>query len=778
MIVEVAILGAPVRKTFDYIVPKGLRVSIGQRVVIDFSNRLVTGIVVAEKESSIFEDLKPIEDLVEPQVYLSLEDIQLAKITSNYFLSPIGKILEASFPPNMRFKIKEILIKRSEIVPGFLKGEISLSKEKFLGRFSDRKKGIRILSELLKKGLIDLQFSYSQHNVKPKVIKRIYLTGEIRELLRNRKISKKRLEIVNYLLLNDGPELSNLKKDLNLKNMRIIRIMEREGILKIVEEEVSDEQYFESYKSIILTKEQKEIVETIRSSKIPKHYLYGVTGSGKTEIYFELMEHILSDNRKVLYMVPEITLTPQIVSRIKARFSKYKVAVYHSDLKPKERFLEWLKIVNDDAQIVVGTRSSVWLPIKNLGLIVVDEEHDESYYQKDMEPVYDAVKVAEWKSELHNAMFIIGSATPNISRFFISKTKNFGIHHLRKRPDISTLPKVEIIDMRKEPRYNWIFSKRLLDEIEKVIKKGKQVFLFIHRKGFFSYIMCTNCGYVHKCKNCDVSMTYHRSIRSLKCHYCGNLEPLPSYCPICGSRELISRGFGTEKVEREILKIFPGVRVVRMDRDNIKKIEDLTEILEMIRDGLVDVVVGTKIIAKGLDFPNVTLVGIISAEQFLNFPDYTASEKTFEIINQVAGRSGRGAFEGKVILQTFNPESHVIKHMVNHDYFSFYEEEIRNRKKLNYPPFKDIINLMVENPSKEKATLLSENLFDLLNDKLKGELLGPVEALIFKLRNFYRYNLIVKTSELMYDLSVIRNIIEENSFWSNIKIFINPPNLF
>lgn len=776
MIAEIAILGSPVRKTFDYIVPEGLEISIGQRVVVDFSNRLVIGVVVSRKETSTFKKLKPIEDLVEPQVYLSSKDIQLAKIASNYFLAPIGKILEASFPPNMRFKIKEVLIKRSEIVPGFLKDEISLPKERFLSRFSDRKKGIKVLSKLLREGLIDLQFSYPQYSTKAKTIKKVYLVSEIRELFRNGKMSRKRLEIINYLLLNDGVELSTLKKDLDLRNMQVIKTMEKKGILKIVEEKVLDNQYFENYKTLVLTEEQKKIVETIKNSKFSKHYLYGVTGSGKTEIYFEMMRHILSCNRKILYMLPEITLTPQIVSRIRARFPEYEIAVYHSDLKPKKRFLEWLKVVSNNAQIVVGTRSSVWLPIKELGLIIVDEEHDESYYQKDMEPVYDAVKVAEWKIELHDALLIIGSATPNVSRFFISK-KSFDTHYLRERPSVSMLPRVEIIDMRKAPKYNWIFSKKLLDEIEGVVNKGKQVFLFTYRKGFFSYVMCMNCGYVHKCKNCDVSMTYHHSIRSLKCHYCGNLEPLPDRCPVCGSKELISRGFGTERVEREILKVFPGIRVIRMDRENIKRVEDLTEILEMIRDGMVDVVVGTKIIAKGFDFPNVTLVGIINAEQLLNFPDYAASERAFEIINQVAGRSGRGAFEGKVMLQTFNPESSIIKYAVNHDYFSFYEEEIKNREKLDYPPFRDIISLMVENSSKEKAASLSEKLFDLLNDKLRGELLGPVEALIFKLRNLYRYILIVKTFDSKCDLDVIKNTIEENNLWSNVKIFVNPPTL-
>jgi len=780
MIAEIAILGSPVRKTFDYIIPNVFKVSIGQRVIVDFANRLVTGIVIDIKKESVFSDLKTIEDVVEVKAYLSTVDIQLAKLASDYFLSPIGKILEASFPPKMRFKVKEVLIKRSEIVPGFLKNEKSLLKDEYLRRFSDRRKGLKLLSELIDRGLIDVQFSYPQVISKQKtsIVKKVSLNTDIRKLLRNRRLSRRRMEIINYLLLNDESELIKLKKDLRLKDLRIVRSLEKEGILKIVDEEVKEGEYFTDHENVSLTDDQSSIVEAIEKKKNLKHYLYGVTGSGKTEIYFNLMKKVLKEDSTVLYLIPEISLTPQMIYRIKSRFPNVDVAVYHSNLKSRERLLEWLKVINNNAKIILGTRSAVWLPIRDLGLVIVDEEHDESYYQKDMEPIYDAVKIAKWKSELYDALLVMGSATPNVSRFFLSKRNNFSVHYLKERPSISKLPKVEIIDMKKTERYNWIFSKRLVEEIRNTVEAGKQVFLFTHRKGFSSYVICANCGYVYKCKNCDVAMTYHYSIKALKCHYCGNLESVPDKCPVCGSKELISRGFGTERVEREILKMFPNFRIIRMDRDNIKSVKDLEEVLKLIKEHHVDIVVGTKMIAKGLDFPNVTLVGVISADQLLNFPDYTASERTFETISQVAGRSGRGSFEGKVIIQTFNPEASAISYAVNHDYLSFYEKEIRNRKKLNYPPFNDLVNLVIENSSKEKAEMLSKKIFELLKDGVKGELLGPVEALIFKLRNKYRYNLIVKTTHLEEDLKYLKKIIDKGNLWNTVKIFINPPNLF
>lgn len=778
MIARIAILGSPVRKVFDYTVPDNFQVSIGQRVIVDFANRLVTGIVVATSESSKISSLKPVEDIVDFKPYLSGLDVELAKITSNYFLSPIGKILEASFPPNMRFKIKEILVKRAEIVPGFLKDEKSVSKDDFLKRFPDRKKGLKVLSELINLGTVDIYFSYPYSKKlypKRKQVKKVRLNVDFNILLKNRKINKKRMEIINYLLVHEEAELSRLKKELNLKDTRLINLLKNEGILKI-EEELSDEEFLENYK-ISLTKEQLEISKKIKNNQ-EKHYLFGVTGSGKTEIYFDVIEEVLKSDRNVLYLVPEISLTPQMIHRMKMRFPEFKIAIYHSNLKPRERFLEWLKVVNNEAQILLGTRSAVWLPIKNLGLVIIDEEHDESYYQKEMEPVYDAVKVAEWKSELNNAKFVIGSATPSVSRFFIASQKDFMIHYLRERPYNSKLPDVEVIDMRKEQKYNWLFSKKLVEEIDKTVREGKQVFLFTNRKGFFSYIICQNCGYVYKCKNCDVSMTFHYSIRALKCHYCGHLEAVPAVCPICKSKELSSKGFGTEKVESEILRIFPDFRVIRMDRDNVKDLRELEEILKLIKENQVDVVVGTKMITKGLDFPNVTLVGIISADQLLNFPDYTASERTFEMINQVAGRSGRGAFEGKVLIQTYNPETSVINFAVNHDYFDFFKEELKSREKLHYPPFSDIVNITVENISKEKAEELALKLFNLLSQGIKGELLGPVEALIFKLRNKYRYNLILKTDFLSEDIESISRILDENNFWSMVKILVNPPNLF
>lgn len=773
-ILETAVLGLPIRETFDYVA--GSEMKIGQRVIVDFAGRIETAVILNVRKVETKEEIekiKPILGILDERNLIDVKDVALGRKVAESFLSPIGKVMELFFPPGMELKLKEMVIKKSEMAPGFEGNETAVEKSKYVARLGGGRRGNATLMKLLKLGVVDITVSYRLKTPKIKKEKVVYLNADIGEILKNMKPSRKRT-VLEYLLMNDGVSVKKLRKDLNLKDSRVLKDLEKFGYIRMVDEDERMEGYFESFPKPLLTSSQRKVVDRILSSKNRKHLVYGVTGSGKTEIYFRVMEKFLHDGKNVLYLVPEISLTPQLLARVRDRFRGYEVGVYHSDLKKSERFGLWMDVVENRVRIIVGTRSSLWLPIRNLGLIIVDEEQDESYYQGDMEPIYDGVKVAEWKAELSDGVIVFGSATPRVSAFFLGKIGKYDLHEIHERV-MGKLPKVEIVDLRVEEKYGSIFSKKLVDAMEKSLKIGGQIILFSNRKGFFPYVMCGNCGYIHRCRNCDVAMTYHFETRSLRCHYCGREESVPKSCPICGSREMVSRGFGTERVEREVLRIFPGVRVLRMDRDRIKNLSDLTTALELIKDQKVDVVVGTRMVTKGLDFPNISLVGVLNVDQLLNFPDYRASERIFELLAQVAGRSGRGRFEGTVILQTHNPDAFPIKFAVNHDYPSFYYREVKNREELNYPPFSELVRITVSHPQPEDAKRMAMDVKHSLLDEIGSEILGPVEALIFKLRGIYRYRILIKSMNLAKDLDGVRNVVNSMNLWKHIKVEVNPP---
>ena len=505
------------------------------------------------------------------------------------------------------------------------------------------------------------------------------------------------------------------------------------------------------------TKEQvkalEEIFQSINKRQQQTFLLHGITGSGKTEVYLQAIGKVLKQDRSCIVLVPEISLTPQAVERFKSRF-KERVAVFHSRLTAGQKYDQWRKLKDGICHIVVGARSAIFSPINDLGLIIVDEEHDTSYKQQDA-PRYNAVDVSIMRSKLSNATVILGGATPSLESYHKAKSGEYKLLELTERIEKRPLPKVKVLDMRQEvaQRKNSrvIFSRLLNEHIGKVIDNNEQAILFLNRRGFSTYANCKKCGFVERCKRCNVALNYHSDKKILLCHYCGYNKKLESICPSCGGSYLDYFGFGTQRVESELHKHFPNVAVSRMDTDSTKKRSSHAEILKEFGERKTQVLIGTQMVAKGHDFPMVTLVGVVNADTALNLPDYRAGERTFQLLTQVAGRAGRGSLHGEVIVQTYVPHHYTIQSAIHHDFKDFYKKEIALRKELALPPYSHMTYIMCRSYNEERAQKAASDLaLHISKNKLSGliEMQGPVEAVVYKLRRQYRWNIILKVKDV------------------------------
>lgn len=506
---------------------------------------------------------------------------------------------------------------------------------------------------------------------------------------------------------------------------------------------------------LTLTAEQKQVLKSILFKIDTESYktflLHGITASGKTEVYLQAIEKVLNKQKTSIVLVPEIALTPQTVERFTSRFGNL-VAVAHSALVGSMRYKEWKRIKDGEAKIVVGARSAIFSPVGNLGLIIVDEEHETSYKQDDA-PRYHARDVALMRARLSNCPVILGSATPSMESFYLAGKKRLELVKLTKRIDERNLPKAKIVDMRMElatRKKLVMFSKVLVDSIQKALDKGQQVMVFLNRRGFSTYVNCKKCGLVLKCKRCDSVLVYHYQTKNMVCHYCNFRTAPPDICPECKASYMKYFGIGTEKVESEIARFFPEARIARMDTDATSKRGSHSRILDDFKKHNIDILVGTQMIAKGLDFPRVTLVGVVNADVTLNLPDFRASERTFNLLTQVAGRAGRGVEGGEVIIQTYAPEHYAILAASKHDYEGFYTEEIKTRKELSFPPFAHITRLTLRSRNEKMAIEASGNLKRFLEQKLSAvpekniEIIGPAPSPISKIRGFFRWNVLLK----------------------------------
>ena len=601
------------------------------------------------------------------------------------------------------------------------------------------------------------------------------------------KNSEGYIEIINFLKENSGKytktELINTN---SISKYKLNKLIEN-GLLEVEEEIVfryNNRTYNIDFEKE-LTAQQKQVLDEYINSSDNLFLLKGVTGSGKTEVYMRMVEDALNKGKSAIVLVPEISLTPQMIERFKGRFGK-DVALFHSKLSDGERFDEWFRVRSGKAKLVIGARSAIFLPVKNLGLIIIDEEH-ESTYKSDQNPKYQTKEVAEFLSNQKGCKVVLGTATPTIETFYRALIGELKLLELNSRVDGKAMPPMKVVDMRNELKSGnaSLFSRELFNEIKEKLSKKEQIILFLNRRGFSTFVSCRSCGYVFKCEECDISMTYHRN-GLLVCHYCGKTKSTPKKCPKCDSKYVKFFGAGTQRVEEEVKKYFKEAKVLRMDVDTTRSKDSYENIYNTFKDGKADILIGTQMISKGLDFKNVTLVGILAADMSINIPDYRASERTFQIITQVAGRAGRGEKQGNVIIQTYTPDHYSLKYAINYDYEGFYEREFTVRALMKYPPFGKILLI---NAISKKEDLLKQfmhkisNGIKLLVEKEKDiDVLGPIPCLIAKVKENYRWQIVIKgefesefakkIKELLYDKS--------NNVYNDIRISIdiNPNNLF
>ena len=734
-------------RVFDYNIPETMvyKAMVGSRVFVQFGNRkqLEEGFIIGIKESSEFK-LKNIEKIVNENG-LTEEKVELAKWMARRYFCNISECIKLMLPPGTTTKIIENRIKeKNENFVTIIDEEVvesDIEEDKFKSA-----KQVRILKFLLDNGetnLADL----------------LLFTDTTRDAV-------KALEKKNYITIE--------KKH-----------VERNPFFHKVERQS---------KKLEFTEEQQnaynEISDKMDKNKYEEYLIYGVTGSGKTEIYLQLIEKALNNNKTSIMLVPEISLTPQTVDRFIARFGEENIAVLHSKLSIGERFDQWNKIKSGQAKIVIGARSAIFAPVQNLGIIIIDEEHDSSY-KSESTPRYNAKDVARYLCYESNIPLALGSATPDTGSLYRTMKKQSVLLRLNKRANNAKLPEIEVVDLREElsKKNKSMLSEKLQESIKENLENKKQTILFLNRRGFSTFVMCRDCGYTAKCKNCDITLTYHKSTNKLKCHYCGYETKVITKCPECGSENIRYFGTGTQKLESEINTLFPEAKTIRMDVDTVTKKNSHEKILTDFKENKADILIGTQMVVKGHHFPNVTLVGVIAADGSLNMNDYRANEITFQILTQVAGRAGRGEEAGKVIIQTYNPDSFTIECVKQQNEEMFYNTEMRLRKQLKYPPFCDIIVIGVSSKDEQITMKVAQSLHKYLKDRVENENIGimlykALPAPIDKIKNKYRWRILIKCKFGEDIIDLMNNTMEKaqtikycKNGDANISIDVNPTNM-
>ena len=720
VIIEIGVKN--VDKMFTYIVPDNMKedIKVGCRVKVKFGSMVLEGFVLELTNAidKVDYELKEIIELVDKIPILNKEMLELGKKIQEITLCSLISAYQVMLPKALKASIKT-----------------------------------NINTKLIR---------YAVSNKKDM---------ELMTYIENTKYEKQR-EFLKKLIVKKKIKVDKLESYLNT--------LEKNGLIKFIYEE--DYRYkFNTNNSdtrVILNNEQEVCVNKVTNSfGISKTFLlYGVTGSGKTEVYMNIIEKAINKGMSAIMLVPEISLTPQIVERFALRFGD-NIAILHSGLSDVEKYDEYRKITMGKVRIVVGARSAIFAPLTNIGVIIIDEEHTATYKQEN-HPRYHARDIAILRSEYHNCPIVLGSATPSLESFARAMNKNYELLVMKKRANNMVLPDVHIVDMKEEiKRGNYTFSKLLIDKINEKISKGEQVILLLNRRGYSPLIKCSKCGEVEKCPNCDISLTYHKSSDSLRCHYCNYTKKCPSKCMKCGSTDIKGIGLGTEKLEQEIIDKFKA-RVIRMDADTTSKKGMHEKIIKEFGLGKYDILLGTQMIAKGLDFPKVTLVGVINADMSLCVPDFRSSERTFQLLSQVSGRAGRGKYPGEVIIQTFNPEHYSIRYAKNHDYLNFYKEEMAIRKQLNYSPYYFITLVRISCKDYEEGFKHANKIKDYLEKNLSSDtiLLGPTMASMFKINNIYNYQCIIKYKK---DLKLKDTLININNIYKtnnkvNVEIDVDP----
>jgi len=769
----------PFRKAFTYLVPKELekQAKVGVRAVAPFGKRTLTGFIINKsKATTVKDDIKPITDIIDEEPIVDKNSLKFYEWLSDYYLCSIGEALKLAIPYGSEVESKRKIIPDQKACLHLLSKEKNKSstRAKILKVLSDKKEiNLQQLQKLVKKrniystlrtlqdnGIVTLLDLLQSAKVKPKTanyVKLIKKVGEVYSLFPEiERRAPKQIKLLLELINAKGkglPVAELLHKTTSSKSS--LDSLSVKGIVKIYEQEIERryvEQYKEEKTNFSLAKQQTEVINEVSKAfdeEIFKTFLlHGVTGSGKTQVYIELAKKVLQKNKTVLILVPEISLTPQITSRFFNVFGD-EVTVLHSRMSPGERYDSWRRIHKGKSSVVIGARSALFSPLKNIGLIVIDEEHDASYKQADMIPKYNARDAAVMLGSIVNCPVLLGSATPSIESMYNTKTGKFDLLELSERIDNAKLPIITLVDVtkeRKKQRMENIFSKTLLNKIEERLKRNEGVIILQNRRGFSTQIYCTDCGEVENCDNCSVPMVYHINKNKIECHYCGLTKDVPDACTHCGSIAIKYFGTGTERVEDELEFYFPDVKMSRIDSDSITKKATLSQLLVSFGSGEIDVLVGTQMVSKGLDFSRVTLVGVISAETTLWMPDFRADERTFQLLTQVSGRAGRSNVPGEVIIQTQNEKHFALQMVLTNNYKGFYEKEILDREKMEFPPFARIGLVESKDQSNEKAKGAITSFYNELKKYNKWlKISQPIPAIIAKLKGLYRYQILVKS---------------------------------
>lgn len=750
---------------FTYKAEAGVEAEIGVVVQVSFGHQQVKGIIVSEVETPpAGVEIKPLQVLSEDVPSLPQNLIQMIKTAAKYYFVSQGSLLRTALPPGLlkkrgyRYRLKNhrvpLFLTEAELeVVSFIgekgKGERTI-KQAFRGKLAGR-----ILNRLVKLDIIirDMEDEISPiQSVKRRAVA-LVRTPDQEELEKLEKKAPKQAAVLKRMAVATGEPFqlcAELAQETGC-SYDTFGVLEKKGWVRLFHDFRSlvqgDRHFLEGHD---LTDEQQIFLDKFQKYPGGIHLLYGVTGSGKTECYLRCADAVMAAGKTVLYLVPEIGLTPAAISRLKVRFGN-DIAILHSGLSRGERFSEWMRVLKKRVRIVVGTRSAVYAPLNNLGLIVVDEENDHSYKQSS-HPRYNAVHVALFRAKIEGAGLILGSATPTIESYQHGLAGKYRMSHLTRRVEQKNMPEIELIDMKEEFKKSKgkkvILSAPLVAEIRKTIAAGGQSILFLNRRGFAPFLLCRKCGYVAQCPECSVSLTVHSGYdgKPLRCHYCGVEQELPHVCPSCGDSFIQMMGFGTQKVEQRLQRLFPEAEVFRADRDTMNGKKAFQKLHDRMLAGEIDILVGTQMIARGHHFPGVSLVGVIDADSSLKFPDFRSAERTFSLILQAAGRAGRGEVTGRVLIQTYLPENEIFSHLKTGNFAEFAQEELNFRKKAGYPPFAHLISIEIKGEEeaavKNKATKLAENLCA-AGDK-DVAVLGPFKAGIYRLKGRYRRVILVR----------------------------------
>ncbi len=759
------IVDVPAKQTdraFDYLIPDEWLETIkpGMRVIVPFGPRKIQGFVTGIKAQSDFNKLREICEPMDLEPVLNQELLELGDWLTETSLCFKIYAFQAMLPAALKAKYE----KKVRLSPGVTIDELPLQLQEIFNngaaiKWDDAIKSglVPILQKEAANGHLEVIYEVKE-KVRKKKVKFVIprLPSKELEAAQNslQQNAEKQKKVLNYFIQNSEPiELRHLLSQVNISAATVKALVEK-GFLTEQDMEVYRDPYenrtFKRTEPLPLTNDQQgaivPILEAIENKLHQVFLLYGVTGSGKTEIYLQSIQEVIEKGREAIVLVPEIALTPQMVNRFKGRFGNL-VAVLHSGLSAGEKYDEWRKIQRKEVSVVVGARSAIFAPFENLGIIIIDEEHETSYKQEEM-PRYHARDVAIERARKNNCLVVLGSATPSLESFARAQKSVYQLLSLPNRMNKRPLPAVEIVDMREELRAGnrSMFSRKLFELLKERIERKEQSVLFLNKRGHSSFVMCRDCGYVMNCPNCDISLTYHKVKEQMKCHYCGFESNVPSQCPECSSDYIRYFGTGTQKVEDELGKILPEAKVIRMDVDTTGKKGSHERLLKEFHEGKADILLGTQMIAKGLDFPNITLVGVLSADTMLHLPDFRSSEKTFQLLTQVSGRAGRHELPGEVIIQTYTPEHYSVELAGTQDYDRFYQQEMMMRKARHYPPYYYLALITISHEQLITVVSATEKIAAFVRSRISNHavVLGPAASPIPRINNRYRYHCLIK----------------------------------